>query len=97
MSESTAQALGSLGELLKFPCEITFKIIVEAEHEGVLEAACALMEKLSGQAVSRALTPRRSRRGNYLSYDVTAQVSSEEILRGIYTGVAAISGVRHIM
>ena len=85
-------------EVLEFPCELEFKIIVDAARPGALKQVLACLDCIEPSGVLPiSKPPRTSRKGNYLSYSVPVRVSEEGHLEQIYRQVAELDCVLHIL
>ncbi len=84
-----------LGELLEFPARLTFRFIAEASA-GAPALIAEFFRRETG-AEAEVAAGRRSKSGRYVTYNVTAEVASAEILYGIYRGGAELPGVLHVL
>ena len=89
---------GRLGQLLDFPCEVEFRVIIASGVSGALAAVMACLEALRpGSTRGTRGLPRPSSGGRYFSYTVAVQVENSAHLAEIYTAVSALPPVRHVL
>ncbi len=86
---------GSFKELLNFPAEMTFRVIVKKEAE--IEKIIALMEDICGEAVRSAPQKRISRNGTYISWSLTFRVKDDQVLNDLYRKTASHPMVMHVI
>lgn len=85
-------------QLLDFPCEVEFRIIIASGVSGALAAVMSCLEELRpGSTRGTRGLPRPSSGGRYFSYTVAVQVENSAHLAEIYTAVSALPPVRHVM
>lgn len=87
-------------QLLKFPCNIDFRIIVDASYENFYEdIKQAATEVVHDEKKIKNIKGKgmHSSKGNYISYIIPINVSSQEELLEVYKKIGNLSFVRHII
>lgn len=87
-----------LQKLIKYPSVVEFRVIVDAD---VGNSIGQIKEVINGieKGGMREITapPRKSAKGNYVSYTIPVKVSCAHNLKLIYEKVGAITCVKHIL
>ncbi|MBO6257976.1 MAG: DUF493 domain-containing protein [Succinivibrio sp.] len=87
-----------LQKLLDFPSLVDFRIIVDAKVLNALDEVKNCISSIEPDGlkpITKAGTP--SRNGNYISYTVPVTVSSAQKLETLYTEIAKMPCVMHIL
>ncbi len=93
MSEQTA----SFGELLKFPCKITLKVIGDNSPKLEEDTLRTLREELKIQPVGKIEQGNKSSSGKYLTIKICVKVNDEAQLRSIYETLCKLDVVKHVL
>lgn len=83
-----------LKDLLKFPCDFTFKV-VGASRPGLMDEVVAEVHKVVPGDYSPSL--KESGKGTYHSISINVRVSNIEQVETLYKELAEIDGVRMVL
>ena len=85
-------------ELLKFPCIIDFRIIVDALEEDALNKVKQHIEELlPGSVKTVTVSPRVSSNGKYVSYTVPVEVQDADSINKLYKHLGTIKFIKHVI
>lgn len=85
-------------ELLQYPCDIDFRIIVDASIVDALEIVVRTLNEIKkGSCKGFEGHPRNSSNGKYCSYTIPVTVESTEQVKKIYSTIAKLDCVKHII
>ena len=86
-------------ELLKFPCIVDFRIIVDALKKDALnEVKKHIEEILPGSVVQEIVaSPRVSSNGKYISYTVPVRVADAKNIEDLYQHLGKIDFIKHVL
>lgn len=85
----------SFEELMQFPCDVTFRVIIEAAKD--ISPVIAVMEKSTGHKLISRLGQQASSKGKYQSHRLVITVDSAADLRRVYAEVSAHPDVYHTL
>lgn len=88
----------NLEKLIKFPSIVGLRVIVDSTVVNALvevENAINEIEKGSMQKITES--PRKSSKGNYVSYTVPVKVSKADHLKKLYEKISALPCVKHVI
>ncbi|GAA5219221.1 DUF493 family protein YbeD [Corallincola platygyrae] len=81
-------------ELVEFPSVFPFKVMGLADEELPNRVVAAVQKHAPGDYTT---TVRPSSKGNYHSVSISVTVTSQAHIEALYTELAAIEGVRHVL
>ncbi|MCR5537214.1 MAG: DUF493 domain-containing protein [Succinivibrio sp.] len=91
-------AFKTFREVLIFPCQLEFKVIVTALNPEALNEVQSCIRRIEPEGLLPLVKPpRASKKQSYLSYTVPVKISSAENLERIYREVAALDCVLHVL
>ncbi len=87
-----------LEELIKFPSVVGFRVIVDStvvNSIGEIKKVIDTVEKDGMKEITDP--PRKSSKGNYVSYTVPVKVTTPENLKALYQKIGALDCVKHVL
>lgn len=88
----------SFEELLKFPCTLDFRIIVDALETDVIEKISRTLNDVAPETFQGVKgEPRVSSNGRYVSYTVQAKLNNADDLRACYKKISSLKFVKHML
>lgn len=87
-----------LEELIKFPSVVGFRVIVDStvvNSIGKIKKVIDTVEKDGMKEITDP--PRKSSKGNYVSYTVPVKVTTPENLKALYQKIGALDCVKHVL
>lgn len=92
------QQQASFKDLLQFPAQVDFRIIVDALVEDVIAKLRSALTDICGRQEYPVLgEPRVSSNGRYVSYTLRANVQSAEMLNKVYKELGSLPCVKHLL
>lgn len=96
--ETRELSYARLGKIMKFPCEVHFRVIVDAAYTNAFQVIARKVDALNPGSVLEATDdPRKSRGGRYISYTLPVTVKSAALLKKIYETVGRLPFVKRIL
>ncbi len=87
-----------LRELMNFPCVVEFRVIVDSTVVNSIEAIKEAVNEIDNGAMQEIKEPpRKSSKGNYVSYTIPVKVADADKLKSFYEKIGALSCVKHII
>ena len=87
-----------LEELIKFPSVVGFRVIVDStvvNSIGEIKKVVDAIEK--GGMLEITDPPRKSSKGNYVSYTIPVKVTTPDNLKALYQKIGALDCVKHVI
>lgn len=87
-----------LEELIKFPSVVGFRVIVDStvvNSIGEIKKVVDAIEKDGMQEITDP--PRKSSKGNYVSYTISVKVTTPDNLKALYQKIGALDCVKHVI
>ncbi|MDY6466936.1 MAG: DUF493 domain-containing protein [Succinivibrio dextrinosolvens] len=97
-SKFMTDSYNKLEKLMEFPCVVGFRVIVDASivnslgevEKAINEVEAGIMQKITDE-------PRKSSKGNYVSYTIPVKVNKAENLKLLYEKISALPCVKHVI
>ncbi len=87
-----------LEKLMEFPCIVGLRVIVDASIANSLgEVEKAINEVETGTMQKITDAPRKSSKGNYVSYTIPVKVNKAENLKLLYEKISSLPCVKHVI
>lgn len=87
-----------LEELIKFPSVVGFRVIVDStvvNSIGEIKKVVDAIEKGGMQEITDP--PRKSSKGNYVSYTIPVKVTTPDNLKALYQKIGSLDCVKHVI